>query len=809
LADNEEDINKDDSQKAEDEINIDDTKEQTTQEEIIQDAPKKSKKQAIIRNVEHTPKKKSLNVKKIFIVVIPMIFISIIIIMLIMYILDIDINMDVKPKNKEKKVSIPEPVINRDKFNSLTKKADKLYIRGDKISAFKAYEKLTQYTYSISYYNIGVSYMKTRDFKKAVLSFKKSIKYEDNLCISSINAAVSSLELGNQRLFEYYINLAYSSLPKSINDPLYDISFALIMYYKKNYFESAVILKNMDIPTYKNIKHNMLSNIFLLLDSNIDSVKHIEKTKKQTPRLLYRGLMYAKIGEYDLALKKLKKAEKLGENLERIVLAIALIYLKQGAYVNASVYLKKAYNLYNGKNLDFPIKVKFKDSFVSVDHAQKHIFDIIKIPNSKRVYDLLFYFAPYKMFNAGESISYIKRGNKNLYIDNVNRARRNYKQSIDTSVVTGELVKAIKFAINQDIVEANSIFLQLTKRIHEDSTVYYDLGLSYAQLENYKDAYINFRKSFYLDKSNILSGVFTIMTARLLNQTSNILTQDVIQSIDKYIGDENDINFYKALLGMADDNINSKALNFLESQKYDTTLKNITALLIAMKSKRYNHAKQVSVKLKQKIPDNVVANILSFYAKNVTLDIKKFAQNSAIFLKNKSLKLDYIYHGPSIARKLYVELTKISGLGFTLRDILKEKVITQAEHTSGVLQALALADLHLGLYEESYVLYNKLIDDFKQADSQTLFFGSVAAMGAKHFANASILLKLASIKDPTNYEAKLALGLLFLQNGNIKSAEAQISAIKSNNFQSEYFDFEIDNKKYRINNAKKDSNITK
>jgi Flp pilus assembly protein TadD len=457
----------------------------------------------------------------------------------------------------------------------------------------------------------------------------------------------------------------------------------------------------------------------------------------------------------------------------------------------------------------FPVAIKLTNSLISIDESQEKILSNIKSPNRQRVFELIFYFSPYKMFNAGKSVSYIRKGGKNLYIDEIKRAKHNYIQSAKISLRTGQLLDGIKFAIEHQTRKAQDVFIDLVEQIDEDSVFNYDLGLTYAQLGNFEYAYNNFKKSFYLDESNMLAGVFALMSAKLANISNNDLSQRVKKSISDYSENNEEAIFYDTLYGFVDNTNSARSLTYLESEKYNTTLETISALMVAILKDKKGYAKQISAKLKKKLSDDIVANVLYFHTSYSHLDTKKFAQKGASFLQEKSLRIDSLYHGPNIARKMYIELAKISGLGYTVRDILKERTITETKNTIGVLQSLALADLHLGFYEESYVIYNKLIDDLNQRDPETLFLAAIASMGSEHFANAAVLLKLVNIKSKSNYEARLGLGLLFLQNGNLKSAKTQLNMIKSNNFKSEYFDFDIDNKKPRIKNATKDSNTTK
>ncbi|MDE5591336.1 MAG: hypothetical protein K2I63_00025, partial [Helicobacter sp.] len=57
--------------------------------------------------------------------------------------------------------------------------------------------------------------------------------------------------------------------------------------------------------------------------------------------------------------------------------------------------------------------------------------------------------------------------------------------------------------------------------------------------------------------------------------------------------------------------------------------------------------------------------------------------------------------------------------------------------------------------------------------------------------NAAALLQLSKLEAPTNYETRLANGLLFLQEKNFHAAASQFSIIGDVQQQSDYFDFKI------------------
>ena len=124
---------------------------------------------------------------------------------------------------------------------------------------------------------------------------------------------------------------------------------------------------------------------------------------------------------------------------------------------------------------------------------------------------------------------------------------------------------------------------------------------------------------------------------------------------------------------------------------------------------------------------------------------------------------------------------------------------TTNKDTRDIESALALVSLYDKKFEESYTLYNHLIDELKVQDAYTLYLGAVASTAAQHHENAIALLELAKMKDSTLYESRYALALLYMEINNNNGAVIQLSRIQKDGFHSQYFDFMIDSEKLLFN----------
>jgi hypothetical protein len=187
---------------------------------------------------------------------------------------------------------------------------------------------------------------------------------------------------------------------------------------------------------------------------------------------------------------------------------------------------------------------------------------------------------------------------------------------------------------------------------------------------------------------------------------------------------------------------------------------------------------------------DIIANLLYFYAENKDLDVKKMALNFQSLFFEKNWNMNDFYYGAKIVRDWYFEFTKISGLLNKVRLDLEKKAKTETFDVIPVLKRLAFANLYTKHFEEAYIIYNDLINNKNVNDPFTLYQAAVAAIGARHHANAVALMALAKLKNPEYYEARYGLGLLWQEANNLRAARIQYSKIPDG-FESKYFDFNI------------------
>ena len=675
------------------------------------------------------------------------------------------------------------------KLENMIAKAAYLYENGSQQKALQLYEKIAQYSESISQYNLGVAQLKNKQYDTALKTFAKAIQNGEKRCVSAINAAVCSLHLDNQQSFNYYIDLAYAFLPNEISSPLYSYYYSLIQYYKKNYLESLSALNNPTTNEYADVQKHLSSKINALYNNNYAAIERLEKNYNKKDSLSL-GLLYARIGDLPLAQRYLQEAMSNSIEPVKSALALSYVYLKSGKITSAGKMIQNTTDMFPEQVYKpYPIKVKLKDELFDPQKAQVSYIDDLK--NSLLVkYSKIFYFSPYKMFNANSTIDYIRKGNTNIYIDNVDGAKAYLKKGKSTSSVNKGIVQSIKLALSFDIREANNKLKQLVKIQPKHSILHYNLALTYAQMGDIQNAYTHFKRSFNLDAKNYVSGIYATMCGQLLDINNeklvNILKESMLLEEDS-----EDMDFVRTLMFVVDNNSISAA-DWLHNSYKQRPIYTALEAIIASDVDNERVLKRAVTNLVALFPNDLLPHIMYTDAYYSELNTKKYAFEVQNYYRNQKFDYKDLFYGPFITRHLYAQQALITGNLYFVRKLIRDELETTQKYTHELTSALAITSLYDKAYEESYVLYNHLIDGLKVRDTYTLYLGAVASTAADHSANAIALLELSKMKNKTFKETRYALGLLYLETQNNEGASIQLKTIGDSGFKSKYFTFDID-----------------
>jgi Flp pilus assembly protein TadD len=682
--------------------------------------------------------------------------------------------------------------IKTSQLEKMITKANYLYANGSQDEALKLYKKIAIYSEAISQYNLGVAQLREGEYDTALANFKNAIAKGEHRCVSAINIAVCSLHQKNEEQFNYYIDLAYAYLPYESNSPLYSYYYSLVNFYKGNYLESLSSLSHPSSKEYR-IQSNKLKSKINTLYGNYHQALSALESSNSTQDAATLGMLYANIGDLTLAKEYLRKAITENPKGFKEQLALSYVYLKSGLHADGGTLLRTITDMY-GEDVYhvYPINLFLRQSLFEPQSAQKYLRNkVLKSRNTN--YHKLFYFAPYKVFNASKTISYIRKGTANMFIDDISSAKEYLEKSTQTSTVNYGIAKAIQKALSFHLNEANSQLQSLHVNHPRHSILNYNLALTYAQMGNFVSAHKYFLKSYYLDADNYLSGIFAIMCSQIINQPNPKLRAIIKENLMEE-DDSEAYLFYRALLNFSQDNFVA-TLPWLETHFKNRPIYLALNILIANKVGRQERAIADAKKLVNLQHNDILPHLIYSDLIYNDLNNKAYAKALHSYLSKRKFDFNDLYSGPFITRYLYASTALITGTLYPLREQLRKELATTTKNPQSIMQALALISIYSQNFESAYLLYNQLIDEYKIRDSLTLFLGAVASIGAKHLANSIALLQLAKLKDPNNLESRYALGLLYLESKNNQGAGIQFQHIGNSGFVSQYFNFSIDTEK--------------
>jgi tetratricopeptide (TPR) repeat protein len=675
------------------------------------------------------------------------------------------------------------------KIDSMLIKANKLYESGNKAEALKIYENIAVYNESLSNYNLGVSKMNQGLFKDAINSFKDAIANNENIAVSAINLAVCALEINDEKLFEYYIDLANAFINRDSDVNLYEFYNALVNYYRGYYIEALHTLDLSNSKYYTSQKEYLRSKILSYLHEDKEAIKAI-KAVEDYDISLPLGLLHARLGEYKEAKKYLNRALVDEKNAPSTYLAISLIDLKTGEFGSAAKTLKML-NDFNSTFVrdTYPIKTVLNPELFDINLAQNN-YDLTKFFDQNSLYQILFYFTPYKAFDPKQTIEYIRKGGLSLFVDESGIADEYLETSGIVSKANVMLSQAIFKALNNKLREANSDFLEITKLYPNHSIVQFNLALTFAQLGDFAQAYKHFVTSYHLDPSNYIAGAYAIMAAKMIGRDAKRLTKEVMDTMDADTNLDQD-NIYKAMIQLTQGN--QGALNdWLDKNHNESVLNIVFNIICAYITDRNDIVILATDELNQKLPNDVLTNIIYSVTRFDVKNIKNYAKDIQVKFLTTKLDKGTLYGGATIIKAEYIKLLQIAGLLNIERESIIKDLKISSDNTKDILHTLAYLSLFTGHYEEAYTIYNELVNTEKEDDANTLFLASVASIGANHPDSAIGYLELAKLTNPTYSEARLALGFLYQEVGNIDAAITQYSGLGDSKYQSQFFTFRLE-----------------
>lgn len=685
----------------------------------------------------------------------------------------------------EKVIQKEQPAKENTQVQSWLKEAEKRFKEGKKEEALRLYRKIARYNEALSWFNIGVAHLKDHNYTKAISAFDKASFDDAFKCESALNAAVCAYNLKEKRDFSRYLRLAREYLIFKKDSPLFSYYNTLINYYQNAYPETLASITHPTSDYFRNNEFFIGSKIYTSYESLQNAINMLEHAD-DAKNFFTLGLLYANIGRYTIAADYLKKAIEIGDHLPQARMALSITQNRMGNLATAADLMEEAAQKETNATEIYPIKVVLRKSLFDPVVAQEVFKKNLLLDKFYR-FSLLFYFAPYKLSLYDNALKTIKKGVRNIDIDKTDSAMAYLVTGKNIAQVNLEIARAIDFSLRHRLYETAAIFKDALKKYPWDAVLHYNLGLAYAQMFNFKDAYHEFARSQTLDPSLFEAAIFKSYCAGLINKDPTIENLNQIYDLLSLSRDKAYKNRIQALLNIARETY-AIPNGYLPVDKhpFDTAID----LIIAYNRAQRDTYKKSADGLRKLLPRDLVANILYIDAHFSHQDIKRYARIIQQRLLESNLDFKPLYTGETLPRELYIEMLNIAGVEHKLLERVAEKEKRYGKFIA-FRQTKALAEIYAQRFEDAYQTYNTLIDTCKQSDTHTLFLASVAAIGADHPANAIALLELAKLTDSSNMESRYALGLLYQEAKNFDGAVIQYKKIGNSGFGSRYFTFYI------------------
>jgi hypothetical protein len=385
--------------------------------------------------------------------------------------------------------------------------------------------------------------------------------------------------------------------------------------------------------------------------------------------------------------------------------------------------LKEHLSLINQRKKRFKINFKYPLQIFFNKHkytAKQYLEFVTNFSKDRRI-SFMFYFAPF-IFSDNEEILYdISKGF-------IFKDKQNVKSLEQMVSYNSKFINIIK---EDPIIRVS----KLKQYIKEDSNsyVYYNLALSYAQINDFHNAYKYFSKAYKLNPGNKLYSIMTLISAKKIDKKIKDL-EYIEQNIKskngmyKYFGQE----LYKIFL-------NEEFVVNFEPLTYRQT--------IFYKSLDYlNKLSKNQVDLTHSLFTDHYKDPLIYLMKHT---IRKKDENDYIYFSRLQdtipLKINNNFlEGPLIITQFYIDLLKSIGLFY------KADLTLKGEGSPSYQRTKALRELHDNRPKITLEIINELQKHYKLEDKYTMYLIVAALLEAGEYNNASIQISLirAILKDP-------------------------------------------------------------
>ena len=589
-------------------------------------------------------------------------------------------------------------------------------------------------------FNKAVLHLSKNEYEEAIELFKRTSKILE--IPSSLNIGIAYYKLGSIDNAIVYLNKIYEKEENASSNTFSYMSACYYLYQisKDNKYLDTIVRIS---KRYKNLSEHtkrMLADTYVILKEYENALEVLNSMDYTMD--LKKALIYIKLKEYEKASLLLRKAKEQNVNpntIDKILWFLAFTDLK----LNKIEQLKETLDLINNRrntfkaNIELPLEIYFNQNKFT---SKQYLESVLKFDEYRKI-DFVFYFAPFIFSDSQEIIYDSLKG----FIYNQKENILNLEEMVDYNNKFLNIVK------EDPIIRVTELKKMLTK--DTKSYIYYNLGLSCAQINDFHSAYKYFEKAYKLNPGNKLYSTMFLITANRINV--KVKDKEYIETTIKnsnglynYFGKEIYRLFLNPQFTSADKPLNYestifyKALNFLDTMNQNKPLINHPLL-----DEHFKDPLTFLIRLIQR--RNNETNFLYF---------ARLQDSIPLTLNNNFLE------GPLVITRYYIDILKALGV-FTKADLR----IT-GKNTPSYLRTKALRDLHFNLPDESIKTLEYLQSEYKLEDKYTMYLLVAALLEAGRYNDASIQISLikALLNDP---DADFLTAIQLIQELKIPSAK--------------------------------------
>lgn len=590
------------------------------------------------------------------------------------------------------------------------------------------------------------------DFNKAVLLLNKG-KYKESIELfkqtsriltipSFLNIGIAYYKLDRIDKAIIYLNNIYKN-KKYINSNAFSYMTACFYLHKisknKEYLNTIIKVSKK----FKNLSEHtkrLLIDTYILLKSYKNALSILDSMSYSLD--LKKALLYIKLKDYVSAKTFLKIAKNKTVNsdkIDKILWLLMFIDLKTNSLKslkeNLDLINKRRYNF--KANLQLPLEIYFnKDKY----SAKQYLNFVLHFDRNREI-DFIYYFAPFIFSDTKEIIYDSLKGFIGAYDLNL--------KSLEKSVSSnGKILKLIK---QDPIIRVNTL-KQLLKK-NNSSYINYNLGLAYAHIFDYYNAFKYFKKAYMLNPGNKLYASMLLITAKRIHK--NLKNINYIERTIKsnsglynYFGKE----LYKYFI--------DKNYKFSDkAKKYKNTI--FYKALDFLKIMREKKSLIGHSLLDEHFKDPLTYLIRTIQRKNNENDFKYFSRlqdTIPISINNNFL------FGSFFITRYYIDILKAIGLFFNADlNIIGDK-------SPSHLITRAVKNLYQGSSDETIKIIEYLKKEYNLEDKYTMYLQVAAYLQAGRYNDASIEISLikALLNDP---DTNFLIGVQLIQELKISSAK--------------------------------------